>query len=130
MFVYICWIEFDFVSGCRFPLVNSKAMLFLNKLSNYFISWLIRFIFKVKVIDSQSGMMVFRKDILKKIKVQNKGMGLSQEFKIKAWLNPNIKCSELHISYYPRLGRVKFNKIRDGIKNLYDVLILWQKLEK
>lgn len=119
---------FDFVSGCRFPLTDFKAMPVINILSNYFISWLVRFLFKVNLMDSQSGMMLFKKNLLNEIEVNNKGMGFSQEIKIKSWLNPQIKCREFHIPYSLRIGKAKFNKIRDSIKNLYDVLILWVKI--
>jgi len=121
--------EFDFVSGCRFPLGNCKAMPFLNRISNYFISWLIRFLFRVRIIDSQSGMVFFRRGTLDKIKAQNRRMGFSQEFKIRHWLNPDIKCSEFHIPYCSRTGKAKFNKIRDGLSNLCDLLILWRELK-
>lgn len=119
---------FDFISGCRFPLVDFKAMPFINIFSNYFVSWLVRFLFKINLRDSQSGMMLFKKNLLNEIEVNNKGMGFSQEIKIKSWLNSQIKCSEFRIPYSLRLGKAKFNKIRDGMKNLYDVLILWAKI--
>lgn len=117
----------DFVSGYRFPLTDSKSMPFVNLVSNYFISFLIRCLFKIRLRDSQSGMMVFKKSILKEVEVNNCGMGFSQEIKIKAWLNPYINCGEYRIPYFPRTGKVKFNKIKDGTNNLYAVLALWIK---
>jgi glycosyltransferase involved in cell wall biosynthesis len=118
----------DFVSGCRFPLDGSKSMSGINLLGNYFISMVIRVMFKVDVRDSQSGMMLFRKGILNKIDIYNVGMGFSQEIKIKAWMNPQLNCTEFHIPYYPRIGRVKFRRVRDAMKNLYDLFVLWIKL--
>ena len=117
----------DFISGCRFPLSSRGAMPLINKISNYFISILTRRLFTIDLIDSQSGMMVFKRTILDRIEINNYGMGLSQEIKIKCWLNPSIKCGELHIPYFPRIGKVKFKKTKDGIKNLYDLLILRAK---
>jgi glycosyltransferase involved in cell wall biosynthesis len=119
--------QLDFVSGCRFPLDNRYAMPLVNLLSNYFISWLVRMMFKIKLQDSQSGMMVFKKTIMEKIKIYNMGMGFSQEIKVKAWTN-SIRCAEIHIPYKIRIGNVKFRKIKDGLKNLYDLLLLGLKL--
>lgn len=117
--------NFDFVSGRRFPLYTPKVMAFINKISNYFISSLTRILFRINIVDSLSGMVLFKKAILKDIKIENKGMGFSQELKIKAWRHPRIKCSEIRIHYYPRLGKVKFDKMRDSAKILYDLAILW-----
>jgi len=125
--VYMGKDKLDFVSGCRFPLTNSKAMPFINIIGNYFISCLIRSLFKIKLRDSQSGMMVLKKNIFSRIEVSNCGMGFSQEIKIKAWSDPGINCGECHIPYFPRVGKVKFNKIKDGTNNLCGVLALWVK---
>lgn len=114
----------DFVVGCRYPLINKNAQVFINKIANYFISWLIRTLFRVNIRDSQSGMIVFNKDILNKIKICNTGMGFSQEIKIKAFLHSDINCGEMRISYLPRTGEVKFRKI-DAVRNLCSVLSQW-----
>jgi len=116
--------HYDFVTGCRFPMVHKDAQPFINKIANYFISWLIRALFKIGLRDSQSGMMAFKKGFLDAIKVRDTGMGFSQEMKIRAYLNPKIKCGETHISYLKRIGDVKFKKI-DAVQNLYSVLCLY-----
>jgi len=69
-------------------------------------------------------MMAFKKDLLNVIKVQNTGMGFSQEIKIMAFLSPKIKCGEVHISYLKRIGNVKFKKI-NAVQNLCSVLYLY-----
>jgi dolichol-phosphate hexosyltransferase len=119
----------DFVNGCRYPLVDKNAQPTINKISNYFISWLIRFLFGIRLKDSQSGMMAFKKDILNAIKINNTKMGFSQEIKIKAFSAPAIRCGEIHITYLPRIGKPKFRK-SDGINNLLSVLSLRIKLTK
>jgi glycosyltransferase involved in cell wall biosynthesis len=121
--------NYDFLTGCRFPLRNKNAMPRYKQISNYFISWMIRKYFKIDLVDSQSGMFVFKKELLPEIMSVNPGMGFSQEIKIKAWLNPSIRCKELHISYQKRVGKVKFQAIKEGLKNLYDVLLLKQKMQ-
>ncbi len=119
--------HYDFVTGCRFPMAHKNAQPAVNKIANYFISWLIRFLFRIDLRDSQSGMMAFKKDLMNAIKVKNTDMGFSQEIKIRAFLNPKIKCGEAHISYLKRMGNVKFKKI-DAVKNLYSVLCLFKEI--
>jgi glycosyltransferase involved in cell wall biosynthesis len=115
--------NFDFINGCRFPLDNYKVMPLANRWGNYLISWLIRKMFEINIKDSQSGWMVFKKSILDSICLYNTGMGFSQEIKIKSWLG-NKKCAEVHIPYNTRIGKAKFKKISDGLKNLYSVFRL------
>lgn len=109
--------NYDFVVGCRYPLVHSNAQPLINKIANCLMSWLINILFRINLRDSQSGMMVFKRGVLDEIKIKNTDMGFSQEFKIKAFLNPEITCGEVHISYLKRMGNIKFKKI-DAIKNL------------
>lgn len=120
----------DFMSGNRFPLKHPEAMPFINKIANISFSWLIRRLFKVNIRDSQSGMWVFRRTVLEKIISDNCGMGFSQEIKLKAWLNPKIRCAEIHIDYQKRVGSTKFRKSMDSIKNLRDLLLFYAKINE
>ena len=70
------------------------------------------------IIDSQSGMWVFKRDVLKKMKLTSNGMALSEEIKIEAFLNRNILALEIPIYYGERIGRSKLNLWRDGFTNL------------
>lgn len=121
--------DFDFINGCRFPLDNCKVMLLANRFGNYFISWLIRKMFKINIKDSQSGSMVFKKKILDGLYIHSTGMDFSQEIKIRNWLD-NKKCAEVHIPYNTRIGKAKFKKLSDGLKNLYSVFRLWIELKR
>jgi len=114
----------DFISGCRFPLSSRGIMPEINIISNHFISWLAHRIFGIEIIDLQSGMMVFRKNIMQEVKVFNSGMGFSQEMKIRCWKNKNIKCAEMHISLDRRIGKAKFRKMQDNFNNLRDLFHL------
>lgn len=118
----------DFVVGCRYPLIDRSAQPVINKAANYAISWFIRVFFGINLIDSQSGMMAFRKDILDKLEAENTGMGFSQELKIRAFLLRGIKCGEAHISYLPRVGISKFQRMKNSMHNLYSVFSLWTEL--
>lgn len=115
----------DFISGCRFPLRNStKAMPLINKLANFFISGVIRVLFKIDLKDSQSGFMILKRHLLNKIAIKNKGMGFSQELKIKAWLIDPLCCAEVPISYNVRIGKSKFKKLRDSFCNCFSLVNL------
>jgi hypothetical protein len=75
-----------------------------------------RLLFRIKLKDSQSGMWVFRKDILPKLEVTSDGMSMSEELKIEAFRK--TKAKEFPIKYSPRIGEVKLNSWGDGTRNL------------
>lgn len=128
--IYMETNNYDFVSGCRFPLPNKRAIPLVKRFSNYFISYLIRKCFRITLVDSQSGMIVFKSRLLKEILPLNSGMGFSQEIKLRAWLNPSIRNGELYINYYVRSGRAKFCPMRDGIKVLWDMLLFFDYVNR
>ena len=70
------------------------------------------------VRDSQSGMWVFRRSILKEMKLESDGMAFSEEIKIEAIRNPDNRFGEIPIQYSSRLGETKLNAWRDGFQNL------------
>jgi hypothetical protein len=70
------------------------------------------------VRDSQSGMWVLRRSILKDMKLEADGMAFSEEIKIEALRHPRIRFGEISILYSTRLGEKKLNPWRDGVQNL------------
>lgn len=114
--------DYDFLTGRRFPLTDKRAMPFVKRLSNHFISYLVRKYLRINLIDSMSGMFVLKNCLLKESLALSSGMTFTAEIKLKAWLTPGIKCGELHINYHTRIGTVKFRPMQDGIRVLYDVL--------
>lgn len=120
----------DFITGCRFPLMDKHSMPFIRRVSNYFISWLIRKCFHIQLTDSQTGMFVLKRHLLETVIPSNCGMGFTQEIKLKAWLNPNIRTAELHINYQKRIGKSKYRPIRDGAKTLWDIFIFLSAYHK
>lgn len=115
--------NFDFVSGCRFPLENKRSMPLVNVVANRGISWLVRALFKIPIRDAESGFMVFHKRIMETITAHHPGMGFSQEMKIKAWLSGK-RCAEMHIPYHRRAGKTKFRTVNDALGNLRGLLSL------
>ena len=93
-------------------------MSFKHKLGNLVLSLAMSLLFFRWVRDSQSGMWVFRRSILKDMKLESDGMAFSEEIKIEALRNPRIRFGEISILYSSRLGETKLNPWRDGFQNL------------
>ena len=106
----------DFVSGCRFPLKNRKSMCRRNIIGNEILTFFFCFLYRYKIKDSQSGMWVFKKSLLSKLRLLSNGMPFSEEIKIEALKKG--KFGECHIGYYERTGKTKLYPFKDGIKNL------------
>lgn len=127
MLEYLIGGNYDFVSGCRFPLKNPISMHYLNRFGNRFLTLIFNLIILRRIKDSQSGMWVFKREVLSFFDLKSGGMPLSEEIKMEAILNEKIKFSEFHISYHPRLGEVKLNKWWDGLKNLF--FLIYKRFE-
>jgi dolichol-phosphate hexosyltransferase len=108
----------DFLNMSRFPARDPRAMSFKNKLGNWILSLWMSILFFRWVRDSQSGMWVFRRSILKDMILRSDGMAFSEEIKTEAVRNPNIRFGEIPIQYSSRLGETKLNAWRDGFQNL------------
>jgi len=111
-------LEVDFLNASRFPVRDSHAMSFKNKFGNLMLSLVMSILFFRWVRDSQSGMWVFRRAVLKDMKLESDGMAFSEELKIEALRNPRIRFGEISIMYSSRLGETKLNAWRDGFQNL------------
>jgi hypothetical protein len=96
----------------------------INEIGNLGLSLAMSLLFFRWVRDSQSGMWVFRRSILKFMKLESDGMGFSEEIKIEALRDSRIRFGEISIMYSSRLGETKLNLWRDGVQNL---LLLFKK---
>jgi glycosyltransferase involved in cell wall biosynthesis len=110
--------EVDFLNASRFPVRDRRAMSLKHKFGNLILSIAMSVLFFRWVRDSQSGMWVFRREILKEMKLESDGMAFSEEIKIEALLSPRIRFGEISIMYTSRLGEIKLNPWRDGFQNL------------
>ena len=106
----------DFITTNRFAGMQKGAMGAKHRFGNWVLSATARLLFRVKVKDSQSGMWVFRKSILKDLVLENDWMAFSEEIKIEAF--KKSRAAEVPISYRTRLGDVKLNSWNDGFGNL------------
>jgi glycosyltransferase involved in cell wall biosynthesis len=110
--------DIDFLSTSRFPLKNSKSMNFTNKIGNMVLTFAMLLFYGKSIKDSQSGMWVYRTKILPKLNLTSDGMPFSEEIKIEAIRNRDIRFDEYHINYHERVGEVKLEKWKDGFRNL------------
>ena len=122
--------KLDFVSCNRFPLQDKSAMTLMRRLGNWVLTTAANVLFGLRLNDSQSGMWVFKREVLNKIKLENVSMPFSEEIKIKAATHPEITFGEFHVPYIERLGASSLSPWKHGWQNLLYLLRLrcelWQ----
>jgi hypothetical protein len=112
-------LDVDFLNASRFPVRDRNAMSVKHKFGNLILSFAMSILYFRWVRDSQSGMWVFRRSILKNMKLKSDGMAFSEEIKIEALKNAGVRFVEISIQYTSRLGEIKLNPWRDGFYNLW-----------
>src|SRR5580658_7216757 len=112
-------LNVDFLNASRFPVRDRAAMSFKHKFGNLILSLAMSILYFRWVRDSQSGMWVFRRSILKDMKLVADGMAFSEEIKIEALKSNRVRFAEISIQYTSRLGEIKLNPWRDGFYNLW-----------
>jgi glycosyltransferase involved in cell wall biosynthesis len=110
--------KWDFLSASRFPLSDPKAMGLSNRVGNWVLTAAAAVLFFKPIRDSQSGMWVFRRALLDRVRLTSDGMAFSEEIKLEALLR-GFRFGEAHIPYGVRVGEVKLQKWRDGMANLW-----------
>ncbi len=93
-------------------------MNFSNKIGNGLLTFASLMLFMRGIKDSQSGMWIFKSSIYPLLDPKSDGMPFSEEIKIAAIRQPEVRFDECHINYHPRIGEVKLDKWRDGFRNL------------
>ena len=112
-------LDVDFLNASRFPVRDAQAMSFKHKFGNLVLSLAMSVLYFRWVRDSQSGMWVFRRSILKNMSLESDGMAFSEEIKIEALKSSRVRFGEISIMYTSRLGEIKLNPWKDGFYNLY-----------
>src|SRR5262249_36112712 len=74
----------DFLNASRFPVRDREAMSLKHKIGNLILSLAMSVLYFRWVRDSQSGMWVFRRALLKDMNLTSDGMAFSEEIKIEA----------------------------------------------
>jgi hypothetical protein len=93
-------------------------MRFRNVLGNKILTWTTRILWLRWIADSQSGMWVFRRDVLRRISPQSGGMPFSEEIKLLVIDSRRLRFGEYHIDYHERIGETKLFAWKDGVENL------------
>lgn len=110
--------DLDFITCDRLTTLRKEAMSRKHRLGNFVLSVATRALFRVPVRDSQSGMWVFRRDLLREVALTSDGMPFSEEFKIEAFRARRGRCLEVEIDYRVRVGEAVLSTWRDGWRNL------------
>ena len=113
--------DLDFISTDRFAELKHGSMSVKHAFGNFILATAMRILFLINVKDSQSGMWIFKKEILDKIQPLddfNDGMPFSEEIKIEMFSNKKIKTKEIPSALYMREGEKKLESFNDGFRNL------------
>jgi len=117
--------DLDFITGRRVPDRFRTLASLLRFLGDMFLDVACWLMFGFWVYDSQSGIWVFKRDLLSKVTLRNDRWAFSEEFKIETFTRPGIKAAELPVLYINvRLGDSKLRMWRDGLANLR---FMWEK---
>ncbi len=111
----------DFITTDRFSELKHGSMSIKHYFGNLVLAVVLRVLYLINIRDSQSGMWIFKKEMLEKIQPLenfNDGMPFSEELKIEMFSNKNIKSREIPSALYAREGEVKLQSFTDGWKNL------------
>lgn len=115
--------KLDFITCDRLTNLSKDVMSLKHRFGNWVLSATANILFGVKIRDSQSGMWVFRKNILNKLNLTSDEMAFSEEIKIEAG-KKGFRCREIPIEYRIRKGEAKLMSWKHGIGNL---LFLFRK---
>ena len=120
LLLYVMFEEkVDFITARRWYSRNGETKSPIRLLGNAVLSGAMMMLFFKFIIDSQSGMWVFGKEILDDLDLTSDGMALSEEIKIEAFTHPSVRAIEMPIYYGERIGQSKLNIWRDGFYNLF-----------
>lgn len=114
---------FDFIS-CDRTGHKDKPSNRLRVLGNDILNFFIWVLFFFKIRDSQSGMWVFKRELLRRMNLTSDTMAFSEEIKVEAFTMKGVRSKELPIYYKERHGVSKLRIWRDGFDNL---LFLFRK---
>ncbi len=119
----------DVVYGSRFITMRfnlfgkNKTIIPLHYFGNLFLTLLTNILYKTNITDMETGYKVFKKDVIKRIKLNAKGFEFEPEITAKI-LKKGYKIHEVPIDFNPRdYGQGKKITWRDGIKAAYYLLI-------
>ncbi|MHB1492321.1 MAG: glycosyltransferase family 2 protein [Thermoplasmataceae archaeon] len=111
--------DVDFISCDRMTLRNQNSYTNLHYIGNSVLNLSIFLLYGFHVVDSQSGMWLFRREIYNKMVRLSDGMSFSQDIKIEALIHGTL--IEVPIRYGLRITKPKLNTWHDGFANLFAI---------
>ena len=114
----------DVVYGSRFRGSEPhRVLFFMHTIGNKFLTFLSNLFTQLNLTDMECGYKMFRADILKNIKLKEKGFGFEPEITAKISRLKNVRIYEVGVSYYGRTyAEGKKIKWPDGFRALYCIL--------
>ena len=109
--------KLDFINCDRLAKMEKGAMSTKHRFGNWVLSTTMNLLFHTGLRDSQTGMWVFRREVLPRLELTSDGMAMSEEIKIEA-ARKGLRLKEVPVQYRPRKGEVKLRSWSDGSKNL------------
>ena len=99
----------DFLTTNRFADLDKAAMPLVNRAGNRMLAVVTMILFRIRMEDPESGMWLFRKDLLARLKLHSDSWPLSHEIKIEACCYSGCRWKEVPIPYHARIGRTKLS---------------------
>ncbi len=114
----------DVVYGSRFVGANPhRALFFWHMMGNRFLTFMSNLFTNLNLTDMETCYKVFRADVIKPIRLQEKRFGFEPEVTAKISRIPGVRIYEVGISYYGRTyGEGKKIGISDGFRAIYCIL--------
>lgn len=106
--------KLDFITANRFNKLGKGAISISHYIGNKILTIMGNILFNLNLKDNQSGMWCFYLNKINQLDLTNDNMAFSEELKIKA--SQKLKCKEIDIPYYPRIGISKL-KLTHAFKN-------------
>ncbi len=112
----------DFLTTNRFAYLDHAAMPLLNRIGNRLLALATRILFRIHMEDPESGMWLFKKDLLSKLRLHSDSWPLSHEIKIEACCYSGCRWKEVPIRYRARVGNTKLsNTWKVGLVDLLHI---------
>jgi glycosyltransferase involved in cell wall biosynthesis len=112
----------DFLTTNRFAYLDNNAMPLQNRIGNKMLAVATRILFRMHVEDPESGMWLFRKDLLARLRLHSDSWPLSHEIKIEACYYSGCRWKEVPIHYGARIGQTKLsNAWKVGLTDLLHI---------
>lgn len=79
-----------------------RVYLFWHRVGNDFLTFLTNLLYNSTLTDMETGYKVFKRDVIKNLKIDSNGFSVEPELTAKILKNKNLRVYEIPISYYGR----------------------------